>query len=294
MSTIIDFDTIVRRLADPSAPVDASIRQTIAAGGVDYLVAELHDMLEDGEACPELEERARALASRTLTSPAAWTVDIDPDAYMYREGIGWDCYLLIEPEELRVTSWARIGRGMPGHVHKRRAIMVGVRTRTDGEALREIFESDEGRALLARVSMAYRGAHWDGSNLVGRWDGEALERIERLLEDTVELVPLRADADFIIDWWGHSCESLASTFAEIIAGGVTVPDAIRQLVEEARDMDVILDEETMRDAIEADITQRLEELTEAIDEEEDDDERAELGEELVLVASAAKVLGEVA
>ena len=294
MSTIIDFDTIVRRFADPSAPVDASVRQAIAEGGVGGLVAELQEMLEDGEICPELEEQARELGARTLRTAAKWNIRVDDDDWMYSDTAGWRCYLVLDPRELDVYSWSIVGAGEPGEVYHKRCRMLSVRVRTDGAWVREQLESEQGQRILAGVSEAWQGAEWDGSNMIGRWDWEMLEGIERDLERLLEEAPMRADADFILDWWGHSCESLASTFAEIIAGGVTVPDAIRQLTEEARDMDVILDEETMRDAIEADIARRLEELTEAIDEEEDDDERAELGEELVLVASAAKALGEVA
>lgn len=101
-----------------------------------------------------------------------WEVpDFADDEFVSEKADNRNHYLILWPENKKVTSFSPIGRRMPGAVVNNRAVAVKVPRCTHGGDVSDVLEKRRDD-LLRPVSEAYQGPHFDGSNQVGEWSDE--------------------------------------------------------------------------------------------------------------------------
>jgi hypothetical protein len=165
----------------------------------------------------------------------------------------WRFGLYLDPEARRVSHWSMYGSGTPMPVWHGRALVIGLPYGAVGSAVREIVESDECRALLTALCDSYRGSEWDGSNHVGRWQGEGDGTDRHEKEEAIEAlfreVPTYWSAsEYLSPVWG---QDEADSVRERLRKGETMDDIVNDMVEDALRIDVHLDADDMLSTLES-------------------------------------------
>jgi len=95
--------------------------------------------------------------------------------------------LYLDPETRRVSHYEQYGDGTPMPVHHGRALLIDLPRSVVGTAVREVLTGDDCCRLLIAICDRYIGSEWNGSNHVGRWQGED-DEYGTELQDMVERV----------------------------------------------------------------------------------------------------------
>ena len=191
-----------------------------------------------------------------MSDDASDRIEIAADTYdCHATDTSWRFRLYLDPEARRVSHYEQYGSGTPERAWKGRALLADLPFGAVGSAVREIVEGDEFRALVTALFGLYRGAEWDGSDHVGRWDGvtEYDSQVDvgvQAVEALFQAVPTYWAAG---DWvsGGQWDESEADNVRKRMADGETLDDIANDMVADALGNDAHLDPEDMLRELEA-------------------------------------------
>lgn len=131
-----------------------------------------------------------------------------------------------------------VGGAVPMAVWHHRTLRVPVHAAMRGDALADLLESAEARALLERIHAGH-SIEWDGSNHVGRLTDDAtaaLDELTTLVRDAGEDTSMLAEV-----WTADAWLWAANELLDVWPVGETLDAAVERLEAEAADADVVID-----------------------------------------------------
>lgn len=165
---------------------------------------------------------------------------------------GWRCNLILDPSYKEVTLFRTIGSGWPMSSHYARTLTLSLDSSACLDHATRILESEEVQELLEEIVSLYKGDEWNGSNMVGTWDGDPhyLDMLVSKVEEFIESVDRYQSAS---DYMSHARQELAMTVKDL-SSSMPENKAIRKLasdiVSEVKHDGVLLDvEEFIKEAM---------------------------------------------
>ena len=137
---------------------------------------------------------------------------------------------------------AEIGGSVTFDVFHNRTLTWGVAARVRGDALADLLESAEMRALFERVYDGH-SVEWDGNNNVGRLDADAREASDEI---EAALTAIGEDDDAMGAVWDVGQWLENSAFDDIWEPGKTLAEAVTAVEESAESESVELDGDVER------------------------------------------------